>query len=180
MLNRFFRCAALVLAAAPMALLADSQPSLVQVIGTMAPWTVIKASPAADGKCKIFDKKPEYNALNNITTPPARELKDRGSRFELKGDPRNPGKGKSYWIVFYPSSRKVLVKLEFVKGHPRPDGSNPSDNKTTLLVTGEFALAKWWKGPELTIAYDTPTDRTMSTFRKENFGKGEQPLLTLN
>ncbi|MDR3673271.1 MAG: hypothetical protein P4L36_20665 [Holophaga sp.] len=159
MLNKNFRLA-LVVAGVTAAAWADSKPCLIKVIGLQAPWTVTKASPAEDGKCKIYDTEPVYSSLNNVNTREAKELKEEGATFTFK-------QGKNYWLVFYPKDRKVSVRLDFVKGR--------TDNKTTVTVNGTFALTKWFKGPETAIAYQNSSDKGLVAFDKANFGEGNTP-----
>ncbi len=177
MLTRSIQCAIVLTgmaAAAPQAAWADSKPSLIKVIGTLAQWTVTKVSPASDGKCKIYETEPVYSVLNNVQTEEAVELKEAGSDFAFKKD-------TSYWIVFFPKDRDVAVRLEFAKG------KDLSANKTSLTVKGTFYAAKWWKGPEVAMQYLNAGDGKMSIFNKANFGKGITPkgktpqvFLTLN
>jgi hypothetical protein len=160
MLNRSFQLALLLTglaAGAPQAAWADSKPCLIEHVGLQAPWTVTKSCPPGDGKCKIYDEKPVYSALSNVQTPEVKELKAKGATFTFEAN-------RKYWIVFFPSSRKVAVRLDFVKGR--------TDNKTTLAVTGSFAAATWYKGPEVTIAYKNTSDKSMSVFDADHFGKG--------
>lgn len=159
--------------AAPQAAWADSKPCLIKVIGLQAPWTVTKACPAADGKVKLYDTEPEYDLKSSIRTDELQELKAEGSAFTFK-------KGTTYWMVYYPKSRTVAVKLEFVKGY------GASDNKTTLLVEGDYMALKWWSGPTVTDLYQNPSDKNMSVLAPAAFGKGitpkgkpEQVFLTL-
>ena len=144
-------------AAAPQGAWADSKPCLIEHIGLQAPWTVTKNCPPADGKCKIYDTEPEYSTLNNVKTPELKLLKAKGATFTFEAN-------KKYWIVFFPNGRKVAVRLDFVKGR--------TDNKTTLIVNGTFAVATWFKGPEAALAYQNKSDKSMSVFNADHFGKG--------
>jgi len=164
MINRPFQLAIVLTglaAAGPQAAWADSKPSLIQVIGELAPWKVTKACPASDGKCKIYESEPSYTIWNNVQKDCENaELKEAGATYTFKAR-------KKYWIVFYPKNTKVAVKLAFQKGG--------LDNLITLEVKGRYAATVWTSGPTFTIKYKHKSDEKLIKFNEANFGRAIEP-----
>jgi len=160
-LKSAFALAGAIMAAPQAFALVDQYPSIIKV--GKGNWTVTKACPEGDGKCKIYDTEPKYSTyLKEITTTPLKELKMEGSTFAFSPN-------RNYWIVFYPHNRRVAVKLEFA-------ASDSPASKSTLKVTGTY-LGDWTQGPQCN--FSSPSARAV--FVREYFAKANpvSPCLTL-
>ena len=151
------------------ALASDPLPSLLRVKGGFADkaWTVtIAGGLTKKGKCKIYDRKPQYDGDNRIKTDLVAELKEGGSSYQLKNN-------KDYWLVFFPKYTLLNVRLTFEKG------DNPEKKSTAIQVSGLIAKDIGQTKPDITFANDNPKATCVPNHYQMGLEVEPKPFITL-